>query len=197
MLYLDDLKYMKLYKKKFYIPVDKKDKRHGSAILLLTPNYESSLLLMNNKFVVNNNRSFQAYYIEKDIMYTIQHESHLLECTHEDSGLIPINEQATFTEITNVLCMDNLDDLSINEFYCKLGDTLIFFNEMYDEKIYNEVAGYNTKYRKLLYNDRMKNNKAVFNIYDRVKDDNPWIKKTFVKYDRYKSLNCFIDLYYF
>ena len=35
----------------------------------------------------------------------------------------------------------------------QLGDKLIFFNEMYDDQIYNEVAGLNTKYKKLLYND--------------------------------------------
>lgn len=197
MLYLDDLKYMKLYKKKFYIPIDKKDKKHGAAILLLTPNYDSSANLMNNKFVVNNNRSYQSYYIEKDIMYTIQHESRLLECTHEDIGFIPINEQAVYTETTNVLCLEDLRESSINEFYCKLGDKVIFFNEMYDEKIYNEIAGLNTKYKKLLYNDRIRNNREVFNIYDNVKTANPWIKKTFISYDRYKGLNCFIDLYYY
>ena len=33
MLYLDDLKYMKLYKKKFYLPINKKDKRKGSPVI--------------------------------------------------------------------------------------------------------------------------------------------------------------------
>ena len=197
MLYLDNLSYMKLYRKKFYIPIEKKDKKHGSAILLLTPDYETSNKLMNNQFVVNNNKAFICYYIEKDIMYTIQHESRLLECTHEDNKVIPLNEQASYTETTNILCLENLNDCSINNFYCKLGDKVIFFNEMYDDKVYNEVAGYNNKYKRLLYNDRIRNNKTVFGLYDKVKSDNPWIKKTFINYDRYKSLNCFIDLYYY
>ena len=52
MLYLDDLKYMKLYKKKFYLPINLSDKKNGSAIMLLTPNYESSLKVMNNSFSI-------------------------------------------------------------------------------------------------------------------------------------------------
>ena len=196
MVYLDDLKYMKLYKKQFYLPINMSDKKHGSAVLLLTPNYESSNALMNNKFAVNRNRSFESYYIERDITYTINHESRHLECNYNDE-LMPINEQSVFTEVTDVSCYDNLSEVDINEFYCRLGDKIIFFNEMYDEEVYNEVAGLNSKYKRLLYYDRMRNNKAVFNIYDRVKADNKWIRKTFINYNRYKSLNLFIDLYYY
>ena len=49
LLYLDDLKYMKMYKKKFFLPINMKDKKHGSAILLLSPDYETSLKLMNKE----------------------------------------------------------------------------------------------------------------------------------------------------
>ena len=198
MLYFDDLKYMKLYKKKnIYLPINKKDKKHGSAILLLSPNYVISNQLMNNEFCINTNDSFVSYYIEKDIMYTIQHESRLLEVQHNDYTQI-INEQpSVFIETTNVLCDEHLDGDSINELYCKLGDKIIFFNEMYDEEIYNEASGYNTKYKTLLYNDRIRNNKEVFVIYDRVKRENPWIKNTFLNYSRYHERNLFIDLYFY
>ena len=196
MVYLDDLKYMKLYKKQFYLPINMSDKKHGSAVLLLTPNYESSNALMNNKFAVNRSRSFESYYIERDITYTINHESRYLEYNYDDE-VMPINEQSVFTEVTNVSCYDNLNEIDINEFYCRIGDKIIFFNEMYDEEVYNEVAGLNSKYKRLLYYDRMRNNKAVFDIYDRVKTDNKWIRKTFINYNRYKSLNLFIDLYYY
>ena len=76
MIYLDDLKYMKLYKKPFMLPINKEDKKHGSAILLLTPNYESSNSLMNHPLALNKPvTTFQSYYVEKDIMYTINNES--------------------------------------------------------------------------------------------------------------------------
>lgn len=197
MLYLDDLKYMKLYKKQFYLPINKSDKKHGSAILLLTPDYASSNMLMNNKFTAMSNKSYESYYIEKDIMYTIQHESRLLECTHDDTPVGIINEQAVYTETTDVTFYDSIDAIDINEFFCQLGDKLIFFNEMYDDKIYNEVAGMNTKYKKLLYNDRMRNDRAVLNLYKGVKKDNPWIKKTYINLERYNKLNLFVDLYYY
>lgn len=195
MLYLDDLKYMKLYKKQFYLPINLSNKKTGSAVMLLTPNHESSLQLMNNKFAINKNRSYQSYYIEKDIMYTVQNESRLLQCDHEP--IAALNEQSVFTETTDVSYFGHTDDMDINEFYCRLGDKIIFFNEMYDENVYNEVAGLNTKYKRLLYNDRIRNDKVILNIYKEVKKDNPWVKKTFIKLSRYKSLNLFVDLHYY
>ena len=198
MLYFDDLKYMKLYKKRgVYLPINYKDKKHGSAILLLTPNYEISKQLMNNDFCVNRNNSFISYYLEKDIMYTINNESRRLEIDHFDYTNI-INEQpSVFTETTDVVNYDNMEEDLINEVYCKLGNKVIFFNELYDEGIYNEATGYNTKYKNLLYNDRIRNNREVLELYKKVKNDNDWIKKTFISYERYKNLNLFIDLYYY
>jgi hypothetical protein len=194
MLYLEDLKYMKLYKKKFFLPIEKSDKRHGSAILLLTPDYNGSLAMMNNEFGVNRNRSYEAYYVEKDIMYTVQHESRNLMHDYEPTVL----NEAAYTDTTDVKFWDsNLEGGEVTDYYCRLGDKLIFFNEMYDEEVYNEASNYNTKYKKLLYNDRMRNNKQVFVIYDRVKSDNPWIKKTFIRYDKYKRFNTYIDLHYY
>lgn len=192
---LDSLKHMKLYKKKFYLPINKSNKKKGSAILLLTPNYESSVKLMNNPLAINLSNSFQSYYIEKDITYTINNECKL-QIDHTDN-ITMINEQASvFTEVTDVKNYDMNNDI-INEFYCKMGNKAIFFNEMYDDNVYMEVAGNNTKYKRLLYNDRIRNNKTVFNLYKKVKEDNPWITKTFINYNRYKQSNLFIDLYYY
>lgn len=198
MIYLDDLKYMKLYKKPFLLPINKNDKRHGSTILLLTPNYNVSNKLMSHPLALNKpTGTFQSYYVEKDIMYTINNESKNLEVVHTDYSTI-INEQpSVFVETTNIKNYDALDESYINEFYCKLNDKIIFFNEMYDEDIYNEVATYNTKYKQLLYYDRLRNNKEVLNLYKQIKQDNPWIKKTFIDYKRYNKLNLFVDLSYY
>jgi hypothetical protein len=193
---------MKLYKKQFYAPVNKKDKKHGSAILLLTPNYEASKYLMNNKFMINRNQQFISYYLEKDIMYTINQESKRLEIDHIDYYPTAINEQPTvFTETTDVAVYEeSLDSEYINELYCKIGDKMIFFNEMYDEDIFNEATknnSMNSKYKRLLYYDRIRNNREVLQLYKKVKADNPKIKKTFINYSRYKQLNLFVDLYYY
>ena len=68
-------------------------------------------------------------------MYTINHESRCLEIAHNDYTEM-INEQpSVFIETTDVTNYDSLTESSINEAYCKLGDKIIFFNEMYDEYI--------------------------------------------------------------
>lgn len=196
---LEDLKFNKLYKKQFMLPFIKEDKRHGSAILLLTPNYESSNALMNSPFTVDRMRLFSSYYIEKDIMYTINTESRHLEIDYPeygDNGVI-LEGGNTFTETLDIKEYGDLRECEITDLYCRLGNKMIFFNEMYDEDILTEVAGVNTKYRKMLYNDRIRNNQGVIALYDQVKKDNKWITRAFPNYQRYKKFNLFIDLYYY
>lgn len=203
MFLLENLKYNKLYKKQFLLPFIKEDKRRGSAILLLTPNYESSLWLMNNKFAINKANSYMSYYLERDIMYTINHESRNLEMDHHtyslnEQGVLLEDAASVFTETTDVQIFGNLNEEEINDIYYRCGDKVIFFNEMYDEDILNEAVGSpNMKYKRLLYNDRLRNNKDMMAIYSKVKQDNPWIKKTFFNYAKYNRYNLFIDLYYY
>lgn len=141
MLHVDDLKYMKLYRKQFYAPVNMEDIKNGSAILLLTPNFNSSIELMKSKFVRKIGNNFNAYYVEKDIMYTINHESRMLQCDYTEDGLKSLNEQTVYTEQTQIdtYGMD-LNSYYITDEFCKCGDALLFFNELYDEEIYNEVT---------------------------------------------------------
>ena len=55
MVSLDDLKELVLYKKPFFLPIDPKDKKKGSAIMLLTPNYKSSMFAMTAPYAINRN----------------------------------------------------------------------------------------------------------------------------------------------
>ena len=50
MIYLQDINYLRLSQRPFYLPIIKQDKKHGSAAFLLTPNHEASIKLMNNKY---------------------------------------------------------------------------------------------------------------------------------------------------
>lgn len=194
-VYLDNLKYMKLYKKQVYLPINKKDKKKGSAILLLTYTASDTDQLMEHPLFINAAKNYQSFYIEKDIMYTINNEN-ALQIDHIDRSTI-INEQASiFTEVTDVKNYDNQSEIHMNELYCQLGDKVIFFNEMYDEELLNE-AGYNTRYRQLLYNDRIRNHKEMYNFYKEIKSNHKWITKTFTDYKRYKEANIFIDLHYY
>lgn len=178
MLQLDDLQYMKLYKKKFYAPINMKDKKHGAAIILFTPNYDASKdFISNNKFMINRNLTYQSYYIERDLLYTINHESGLLEYKN---GII--------NESTDIILNEDLNEFYINDDFLKLGDKVLFLSE--DTK-------YNTRYKKMLYNKRIRTNASIIKFYKVVKKDNPLIKKTFIRYKQYKRLNLFIDLHYY
>ena len=60
MIFLDQMKNMKIYKRPMFLPTLDNDKKKHSAILLLTPNYESSKRLMNHPLTVNRLR-YQSY----------------------------------------------------------------------------------------------------------------------------------------
>ena len=203
MFTLDELKWNKLLKRQFMAPFNKDDKRHGAAILLLSPNYETSKRLMTTPFMIDRMRVFSSYYIERDIMYSINRDNKFLECEYPDDG------QGVFTETTDVsMALANFDECEINELYCRLGDKVMFFGEMYDDMYFDElcanhqfneakVSGVNMKYKKLLYHDRLRNNKAVVDLYKQIKSDLPWIKRAFPVFTRYHGFNLFIDLYYY
>ena len=74
MIFLDKVKPMRIYKTQLYLPTLKDDKKKGSLIFLLTPNYNSSNKLMNSKMFVNKLR-YESYYIEKDLSYYIDGKS--------------------------------------------------------------------------------------------------------------------------
>ena len=66
---MDELKPLFLYSanKKVYAPIDEKDKRRNSAILLLTPSLEISNRLMNLPYI-HNPDLFVSYYMDRNIM---------------------------------------------------------------------------------------------------------------------------------
>ena len=63
---MDELKPLFLYpaKKGVYVPISQDDKRKGSAILLLTPNLETSSRLMKLPYLYNP-KLFISFYILK------------------------------------------------------------------------------------------------------------------------------------
>ena len=65
-IFLDDIKPMRLYKTKFYLPIDKTDRKNNALVFLLTKNLDQSLKLMKNPMFINIH-SYMSYYIESDI----------------------------------------------------------------------------------------------------------------------------------
>jgi len=75
---------------------------------------------------------------------------------------------------------------------------IIFFNENLDEQVLSKTDASNNKIlRRFLYNERIRNNKEVILLYDKIKEENPWIKKTYIDYKFYKEHNLFIDWSYY
>ena len=69
------------------------------------------------------------------------------------------------------------------------------FGDTANEMILNE--GYSQQLRKMLYNERIKNQKEAILVYDKVKKDCPFIKYTYLNYRLYKERNLFIDWAYY
>ena len=91
MIFIDQMKNLKIYRKPMFLPTIEDDKKKKSAIMLLTPNYESSRQLMNHPMTINRLR-FQSYYLEQDVSYYITgktskniiNESYIHNATHLD-----------------------------------------------------------------------------------------------------------------
>ena len=83
MFFLDELNNLKVYRKKFLLPINDKDKRHNSLAFLMTPNYESSLKMM--KHPLFENRYFNSYYIERAAMYYVDGSTRVVE---EDCSIV-------------------------------------------------------------------------------------------------------------
>ena len=66
----NNLKPFKIYQCQTYLPYLESDKKKGSSITLLSPNYEASKFLMNHPLFVNNKR-FESYYIDRDVSFLI------------------------------------------------------------------------------------------------------------------------------
>lgn len=88
MVSIDDMKDLVIYKRPFFLPIDPKSKTKNSLVMLLTPNYKSSINCMTAPYVINK-RYFSSYYIEKDVFRYIKQES-----SFDDFGdyLFNINE---------------------------------------------------------------------------------------------------------
>ena len=77
MIYIDELKDLRIYKKKFLLPRNGINKKKGNVAMLLTPNNESSINLLKHPLMIN--KYYKGYYLEKDISFMINHESNTLE----------------------------------------------------------------------------------------------------------------------
>ncbi len=90
MVLLDDVKNLVLYKKPFFLPIDEDDKKRKSLIMLLTPNYQSSINAMNSPYIINR-RYFESYYLEKNVYRYINSEGYI-ENPNNEKYLVNVSE---------------------------------------------------------------------------------------------------------
>ena len=101
MILIDKMKDLKIYKTATFLPTKIDNKKKKCAVLLFTPNYESSKKLMNHPLFVNKLR-YQSYWMQRDASYLISskgiieddidsevEESYMLEMTAAERNKLP------------------------------------------------------------------------------------------------------------
>jgi hypothetical protein len=181
--YLTDINPLILTKTNFFLPINEQQKRNNSAIFLLTPNIQSSINLINNKLFIN--KTFNAYYIERNISFIIN-ENFKIENNYD----IVLEDYS----IANNKDIINEDFINCNN---GTNSIKIFFPDS-TESIIKEAKAftgkdYSASLRKLLYNERIKSQKEIVAIYDKIKESCKDIKYTYFNYPLYKEKNIFID----
>lgn len=208
MIYLDEIKPLLLYRKKFHLPVNEKNKRKNSSIILLTPNIKSSIDLINHPLAIN--RYHNGYYIEKDITYIINGNNIVgnadeLDATLENGEYTINNKDAIIQENLSLDVMDIVkDDYKFKDDFLVVNTegstTLLLFNDSLDkdtEGIQEASLNYNAILKRLLYKERFKKSREVLEVYNNIKMECPKINRTFLNYEKHKNFNLFVDFYYY
>lgn len=171
MIFIDKMKNMKIYKTQMFLPTVDGNKKKESAILLLTPNYESSKKILSNPLMINRKR-FESYYINKDVSFYIGGKN--LKEVYNDPEADSVEESSIYlNEITSTLRNSLSDDqFGIPELRkypldtkSRVKSAIKFFNYCEEE------------YRKTLANNIKKAIKK-FNLEDEIKysDKNDFFK---------------------
>lgn len=205
MIFLNELDDLRLYKRQCYLPIRKEDKRRGSSVFLLTPNYESSKKILNSNMLLF--KYFESYFIEKDITYYINQESMNMERQGGSDILLEsfnLNEPMEYVLESNS-ALGEIPHTVFNEAFMRtkeingsdIIENLFVFPDVLTEEYLLENKANNALLRKILYAERLRTPKEVFAIYNKIKEDVPYINKTYISLDKYKKFNMIIDLYFY
>jgi hypothetical protein len=93
MVFLDDLKDLVLYKKPFILPINEKTIRKGSAIYLISPDYDTSVKSLQRPYLINKMNAYQSYYLEKNANYYINKEGYLEDVDNDTEYLHEVSEE--------------------------------------------------------------------------------------------------------
>jgi len=102
MILIDKMKDFKIYRTPTFLPTEMDNKKKKCAVLLFTPNYETSKKLMNHPLFVNRLR-YQSYWMQRDVSYLVSskgiieddvdqeevEESYMLEMSAAERNKLP------------------------------------------------------------------------------------------------------------
>lgn len=168
---IDKVKPFRLLKTPFFTPFNKKDKRHGSAIFLMTKSLEQSKQLIDHPLISNLNM-FNSYFLEWNAMYLLK-----------PSRII--NKDLDVDDVYNSKVYGNNPIMTESHF--EDSENLFFFSEATPENILD------TRLRKILYKERLRNSKDVKLRLNRIKNECKYIKYTYPTIDKYKNKNIYVD----
>ena len=66
-LYLEDIKELKIYRNRFFLPIDRSNRKKGAAVFLLTKSIDDSCNLMTKYPIFINLHTYISYYLERDV----------------------------------------------------------------------------------------------------------------------------------
>ena len=168
---IDKVKPFRLLKTPFFTPFNKKDKRHGSAIFLMTKSLEQTKQLIEHKLISNLNM-FNSYFLEWNAMYLLK-----------PSRII--NKDLDVDDVYNSKVYGNNPIMTESHF--EDSENLFFFSEATPENVLD------TRLRKILYKERLRNSKDVKLRLNRIKNECKYIKYTYPTIDKYKNKNIYVD----
>lgn len=185
---LDELKNLKLYQGKFYYPLNTVDRKRGSIVYLLTPNFGASMKLMNHDMADQNIKYFKSYYLEKNIDLE---SKNLLE-----NGIM-INGEVEDLSILQEMRSAQSEYFNESVVYSRDKNRIVktFLSPKVDSIL--EETNYIPIMKKVLYNYRIKNQKEVLLLYEKVKTEVPYIEQTYANPLLYKNFNVFYDFSYY
>ena len=168
---IDKVKPFRLLKTPFFTPFNVKDKRHGSAIFLMTKSLEQSKQLIEHKLISNLNM-FNSFVLEWNAMYLLKPNR-------------IINNDLEVDDVYNSKAYGNNPIMTESHF--EDSENLFFFSEATPEGVLD------VRLRRILYRERLRNFKEVKLRVNRIKDECKYIKYTYPTIDKYKNKNIYVD----
>lgn len=164
MFFLDEIKKNKISRKKIILPLNEKEKRKGSMVYVLSPNFNSTKNVLNHNLLVN--KYYFSYYMERFPMYYISSDKKKADLVQEVTiDQYMKNKNIRFNgldyDVNDVI--DYINPNKISEFesiYGSLTEDITFYinSNGKEECTKNEVylLGKN-RYNRKIYGDNYRN----------------------------------------